>query len=177
MRKMLLRDETFVAKLIIAGAKGGHFAPEYASSQLAGNYVRATVNGAICIGHENDIRGTVGALFGNVDRGPIAFLTAMDWQSGSTDTDVELHMASVSPNHRRRGLAEDMIGYFVSGYPKPVNFWARCRPASTIMRHTLLKLRFEAITTTTSLTTLMLPYNRRSTNAKTKTPPEATPIP
>ncbi len=142
LRKSTSKDLGFVFSLAQNGARHGHFETWVSNDRHA---CRSYLDGAIA--SETDPLGYPTTVFvATVDDTRIGAAIVAK-AVGVSDKGIELHMIALKTEHRGKGYGAAVLDTILSRYLSRGSVYARCLPASGLLRQMLLKRDFDEVGT------------------------------
>ncbi|HDJ1438109.1 TPA: GNAT family N-acetyltransferase [Serratia rubidaea] len=146
MKRRATKDDLpFISKLIIDGAQKKHFNRKVLTPMgrflYKINLKSMVLKGC---GYSQGYKRRMEAFIWNKNETPIGFVVIAQQPD-------ELLLAAISPEYRGKGYGREMLDTFLIDYiARKRMVWARCYPASKIMKDYLLRRGFEIYNTSKS---------------------------
>jgi GNAT superfamily N-acetyltransferase len=153
IRKYKATDFSFIHKLIVSGARTGHFSEsvQYQAADMIREYIlKGKIKfGMMRNGKKEVYSREVEILLAEVNEQPSSFLmTAID-----PNGDVELHLAATADSFSGHGYFSALIDFTIQKYAAAPNIYARCYNESIKAKEIFERKGFEPSRTSESITT------------------------
>jgi GNAT superfamily N-acetyltransferase len=156
LRNAIPEDLNFIHKLILDGARNGHFNPEFYLNSATNNGLKKNLESILKYQKRLDTNVQAYTLVSEEDGKPTSFMiiSALEGAKGN-----EIWMMSTEPQHQRKGIASDFLDNILRQFKNGNrSVFVRCEPASEIMYKLLVKSGFEHLETS-ARGTRILGYN------------------